>query len=116
LNKGTVQAVRSRDWLRSNLEILRRALGLAPSDPIAQVEAVVVCRGGGPTAFLQQTSMPITTETAFEKLWLKAVGLSELWNSLQARPDHAEAAKQFQDANRVIDLAGYQVVVPVLIG
>ena len=116
LSKGAVQAVQSRDWLRANHNSLRRALGLAPSDPIAQVEAVVVCRGGGPTAFLQQTSTPITTETAFEKLWQKAVDLSELWNSLQARPDHAEAAKQFQDATRVIDLAGYQVVVPVLIG
>ena len=31
-------------------------------------------------------------------------------------PDHAEVAKRYQNANRVIDLTDYQVVVPVLIG
>ena len=116
LNKGAVQAVQSRDWLRGNQDFLRRALGVAPSDPITQVEAVVVCRGGGPTAFLQQTSTPITTETAFEKLWQKASSLNELWSLLQTRPDHAEAASQFRDANRVITIGDYEIIVPVLIG
>jgi hypothetical protein len=77
---------------------------------------VVVCRGGGPTAFLQQTSTPITTETAFEKLWQKASSLNELWSLLQTRPDHAEAASQFRDANRVITIGDYEIIVPVLIG
>jgi len=116
LSKGAVQAVQSRDWLRANQDFLRRALCLTTSDPITQVEAAVVCRGGGPTAFLQQTSTPITTETAFEKLWRKASSLNELWTLLQTRPDHTEAASQFQDANRVITLGDYQIVVPVLIG
>lgn len=116
LNKGAVQAVQSRDWLRANQDFLQRALGVAPSDPITQVEAAVVCRGGGPTAFLHQTSTPITTETAFEKLWQKAISLIELWSLLQTRPDHTEAASQFQDANRVITIGDYEIVVPVLIG
>jgi hypothetical protein len=110
------QAVESRDWLRANQDFLRRALRLAPSDPIAQVEALVVCRGGEPTAFLQQASTPVITQIAFEKLWQKANNLNQLWSLLQTRPDHKEAADQFQDANRVITLGNYQIVVPVLIG
>jgi len=116
LSKGMSQAVQSRDWLRSNQDFLRRALRLGSSDPITQVEALVVCRGGEPTAFLQQTSTPVITQIAFEKLWQKANNLNQLWNLLQTRPDHTEAASQFRDANHVITLCDYEIVVPVLIG
>jgi hypothetical protein len=116
LSKGAVQAIQSRDWLRANEEFLRKALKLSATDPISQVEAVVVCRGGEPTAFLPKTATPVVTERAFEKLWQKANDLGQLWIALQTRPDHVEAANQFQDANRIIDLGGYQIVVPVLIG
>lgn len=116
LSKGMNQAVKSRDWLRANHDFLRRALRLGSSDLITQLEALVVCRGGEPTAFLQQTSTPVITQIAFEKLWQKANNLIELWSLLQTRPDHTEAASQFRDANRVITLGDYQIVVPVLIG
>jgi len=116
LSKGAVQAVQSRDWLRVNQDFLRRALDLAPSVPITQVEATVVCRVGEATEFLLQTSTPITTETAFEKLWNEASSLNEIWSLLQTRPDHIEAASQFQDANRVATIGDYEIVVPILIG
>jgi hypothetical protein len=116
LNRGAVQAVQSQDWLRANQGFLRQALRLSSSDSITQLEAAVVCRGAEPTAFLQQASTPIISERAFEKLWQQTESLSQLWGLLQTRPDHVEAANQFQDANRIITLADYQISVPALIG
>ncbi len=114
LRIGALQAVESRDAFRLNHDLLRSALHLSSSDVIGDVEAAVICREAESTGFLERSPVPIVLERAFVGLWTKNSSLRQLWEQLNARPDHTEAASQFRDTFSRIDLAGFHFLVPVL--
>jgi hypothetical protein len=106
--------MKARDAFRANPEALRQALRLSSSDEISEVQAVVISRESEATGFLGPTAVPVVFELAFESLWEESVSLVDMWEKLNTRPDHREAASQFRDTEAVIELAGYRFVVPVL--
>ena len=114
LTEGVGQALASRDSLRSDAGPAGRALQLPVTEVPNRIEAVVVCRGSEPTGFLPHPAVPVVTELAFEKMATRVSNLSELWELLNARPDHAEAASGFRDVKHIIRLGGFKFTIPAL--
>jgi hypothetical protein len=114
LKEGASQALKARDAFRLNPDGLRAPLLLVNADNIGEIEAIVVCRGAESTGFLEKQPVPIILETAFEDLWTENDSLPKLWEKLNARPDHTEAASRYNDTFAVAKLAGYEFRVPTL--
>lgn len=113
LRKGASQATRSRDAFRKDPTLLRRELGLSQEQPISGVEAVVICRGAEPTAFLGKLGIPIALERAFEDLWQESGrSMKELWEKLSSRPDHKKAAERYKDTPFTITVGGMDFTFP----
>lgn len=115
LSEGAKQAVKARDAIRLNPQLLRKALQIADSLPINRVEAVTVCRGFEPTGFAVPTEVPIITETSFRRLFDETGSLEALWKALHSRPDITSATKYVQDSKWRIKLAGFEFVMPALL-
>lgn len=115
LGKGIRQAIQARDHFRANnMDALRDALSLSPSEPLVAIEVCVICRGSGPTGFAAQLEVPVLTEKAFLSLLERDRMLPNLWALLNARPDLTEAAQRFREAQAPLVLAGIEFVLPVL--
>jgi hypothetical protein len=114
LSRGIKQGVQVRDYWRAEPRHLRNALSLSTSDPITNIEACVVVRGGDATGFLSAPAVPVITESAFMSLLSRGGSLPSLWKLLNERPDLAEAAGQTRDISYTVPLAGYEFVLPGL--
>lgn len=115
LSVGVKQAVEARDVFRKDQALLRRALELPDDQTIDRVEAVVLCRGAEPTAFLGRPVVPVVLERAFEELWESSSHtLAKLWDSLSSRPDHAQAASRYKDTTALLTLGRLRFSIPVL--
>lgn len=111
---GIQQAVIARDAFRLNSSALRNALRLTKSDPITQIEAVVVCRGLEHTGFFELQSVPVIMEVAFQALVGNSHNLRDAWQVLVSRPDRIKAAENVMDTKGTIKLCAYEFVMPVL--
>jgi len=96
LSSGVSQAVKSRDYLRSDHSFLQDKLGLSARDRIGGIDAVVVYRGLEGTGFLGPSTVTIVTEVAFRELVSRSDSLETLWRLLNLRPDQQEAKKNLQ--------------------
>jgi len=114
LRKGLRQALKARDYCRESPALLLQALSLPGSSALSRIEAVVLCRGGDSTGFVDVPAVPVMTEKAFRCLLDKEQRLPQLWNLANARPDLSEASSRFLDGTSTIKLAGYEFVIPVL--
>jgi hypothetical protein len=114
LSRGVRQARDACAHWRAEPASLRNALELAESDPITALEGVVVSRGAEPTGFMGRTSPPIIGENAFRRLLENSGSLPSLWTALMARPDQAATATAFHDGRAILELAGYEFVIPAL--
>lgn len=115
LSEGVTQALKARDAFRQDHGLVRKALGLVPSDAVSNIEGVVISRESESTGFLGQSAIPIVLESAFVDLWAATNSLAQLWKNLNERPDHAMAATQFDDTYLRIDIEGFSFLAPFLI-
>jgi hypothetical protein len=100
--------------MRLNPALVRKALGLSDSAPIAPIEAVTICRGFEQTGFVTQTAVPVVTEVSFERILREAGGLEACWNALNLRPDLTRAKERVEDFDWHLRLAGFEFVMPGL--
>jgi hypothetical protein len=115
LSNGAVQAVEAMEYFRKDNPALRRALGLSDSDPISEIQGIVVCRGEESTGFLGEAAVPILAERAFRTLLARETDLRSVWQLTNARPDLVEASAKFEDTTTSIRIGRYEFVLPVLV-
>lgn len=114
LGEGVRQALRPRDAMRLNPKLVRKALGLSDSAPVAPIEAVTVCRGFEQAGFVTPTAVPVVTEVSFGRILREASGLEACRNAFNLRPDLERAKDRVEDFDWHLRLAGFKFVMPGL--
>jgi hypothetical protein len=115
LSEGVQQAVKAREYFNTDNAALRKGLKLSDSDPISEIQGIVVCRGEESTGFLGEVAVPVLAERAFRTLLAGGRDLRSVWQLSRSRPDLVEASEAFEDTKISIRIARYEFVLPVLI-
>jgi hypothetical protein len=112
LEAGVNQAIAARGHFRKDLTLVWAALRIKNS-PIAQIEAVVICRGAEPAGFFEPDhTVPIVSEERFRDIRTSHESLRDLWASLIRRPDQERAAARARDVTTGFELAGWEFRFP----
>ena len=115
LSEGVSQALKSRDYLRTNHPFLKTKLRLSQNQQIGAIEGVVVCRGFEGTGFLGNPIVPIVREDSFRELVTQTNDLNELCSLMTARPDHDQSEAKSEDMQMSLRLYDYEFVFPGMV-